>query len=74
MFLLLPSGLGVRDVNEAGRISGRIYAISTWGSLLGTYLPVLFVIPLAGFTDDGVDFWLNFVAGWPVLGLWQTKA
>lgn len=40
--------LGVRDVAEAGRISGRIYAVSTWGSLLGTYLPVLLVIPLAG--------------------------
>ena len=40
--------LAVQDVSEAGRISGRIYAISTWGSLLGTYLPVLFVIPLAG--------------------------
>lgn len=40
--------LGVRDVQEAGRISGRIYAVSTWGSLLGTYLPVLVVIPLAG--------------------------
>ena len=40
--------LGVRDVSEAGRISGRIYAVSTWGSLLGTYLPVLVVIPLAG--------------------------
>jgi spermidine synthase len=38
----------VQDVSEAGRISGRIYAISTWGSLLGTYLPVLVVIPLAG--------------------------
>lgn len=40
--------LGVRNVNEAGRISGRIYAVSTWGSLLGTYIPVLVVIPLAG--------------------------
>ncbi|MCB8941921.1 MAG: fused MFS/spermidine synthase [Ardenticatenaceae bacterium] len=40
--------LAVQNVDEAGRISGRIYAISTWGSLLGTYLPVLLVIPLAG--------------------------
>lgn len=40
--------LAVREVGEAGRISGRIYAVSTWGSLLGTYLPVLLVIPLAG--------------------------
>ncbi|HOU41802.1 MAG TPA: fused MFS/spermidine synthase, partial [Promineifilum sp.] len=40
--------LAVRDVAEAGRVSGRIYAVSTLGSLLGTYLPVLVVIPLAG--------------------------
>jgi spermidine synthase len=40
--------LGVRDVREAGRISGLVYAVSTWGSLLGTYLPVLIVIPTAG--------------------------
>jgi spermidine synthase len=40
--------LGVRDINEAGRISGLVYAVSTWGSLLGTYLPVLIVIPTAG--------------------------
>ena len=32
--------LAVRDVAEAGRVSGRIYAVSTLGSLLGTYLPV----------------------------------
>ena len=40
--------LAVDDVNTAGRISGQIYAISTMGSLLGTWLPVLLVIPLAG--------------------------
>ena len=40
--------LAVRDLGEAGRTSGRIYAVSTLGSLLGTYLPVLVVIPLAG--------------------------
>jgi spermidine synthase len=40
--------LGVRDINEAGRVSGLVYAVSTWGSLFGTYLPVLIVIPTAG--------------------------
>ncbi len=64
--------LGVRDVGEAGRISGRIYAISTWGSLLGTYLPVLLVIPLAGSRWAAVIFGgllLLFGLG----GLWQTS-
>lgn len=40
--------LAVRDVGEAGRVSGLIYGISTIGSLLGTYLPVLWIIPEAG--------------------------
>lgn len=48
--------LAVRDVTEAGRTSGRIYAISTLGSLLGTYLPVLVVIPLAGSRLAAVGF------------------
>lgn len=40
--------LGIDDVAESGRISGQIYAISTLGSLAGTYLPVLWLIPTAG--------------------------
>lgn len=48
--------LGVQHVEEAGRISGRIYAISTWGSLLGTYLPVLYVIPTAGSRMTAIIF------------------
>jgi spermidine synthase len=48
--------LAVREVGEAGRISGRIYAVSTWGSILGTYLPVLLVIPLAGTRLTAVVF------------------
>ncbi|MBK6326445.1 MAG: fused MFS/spermidine synthase [Chloroflexi bacterium] len=48
--------LAVQDVAEAGRVSGRIYAISTWGSLLGTYLPVLVTIPLLGSRVTAVLF------------------
>lgn len=64
--------LAVREVGEAGRISGRIYAISTWGSLLGTYLPVLIVIPLAGSRLTAVIFgFILLLVG--LIGLWQTK-
>ena len=60
--------LGVRNVEEAGRVSGRIYAISTWGSLLGTYLPVLWVIPMAGSRWSAVIFGaLLLIAG--IIGL-----
>lgn len=64
--------LGVRDVNEAGRVSGRIYAISTWGSILGTYLPVLIIIPLAGTRLAAVLFGSSLlIVG--LGGLWQAK-
>jgi spermidine synthase len=38
----------VNDINQAGKVSGRIYAISTLGSLIGTFLPVLLLIPELG--------------------------
>lgn len=40
--------LAVSDVASAGKTSGRIYAISTLGSLLGTFLPVVLIIPELG--------------------------
>ncbi|MGH2628863.1 MAG: fused MFS/spermidine synthase, partial [Anaerolineales bacterium] len=40
--------LAVRTPEEAGRVSGRIYALSTLGSILGTFLPVLWLIPSIG--------------------------
>ncbi len=42
--------LALHDSRQAGMISGRIYAISTLGSFLGTFLPVLLLIPLVGTT------------------------
>ncbi len=63
--------LGVHDVKEAGRVSGRIYAVSTWGSLLGTYLPVLLVIPEAGTRLAAVIFGSSLlIVG--LGGLWQV--
>ena len=64
--------LAVRDVSEAGRVSGRIYAISTLGSLLGTYIPVLVVIPLAGTRQAAVLFGsLLLAAG--LIGVWRSR-
>jgi len=40
--------LAITDATQAGRISGRMYAISTFGSILGTFLPVLLLIPWIG--------------------------
>src|SRR3954463_2519602 len=40
--------LKLERVEESGETAGRMYAISTVGSLLGTFLSALLLIPLAG--------------------------
>ena len=40
--------LAVSRVEEAGTVSGRLYALSTAGSLLGTLLSALLLVPLLG--------------------------
>ena len=64
--------LAVRDVAQAGRVSGRIYALSTVGSLLGTYLSVLIFIPNVGSRATAVLFGgVLLLAG--LVGVWQTR-
>ncbi len=40
--------LAVTDVSHSGQVAGRLYALSTVGSLLGTFVPVLILIPSIG--------------------------
>jgi spermidine synthase len=40
--------LAVDDVSRAGEVAGRLYAISTVGSLVGTFLSALLFIPALG--------------------------
>jgi len=63
--------LALTDSRQAGQISGRIYAISTLGSFVGTFLPVLVLIPLIGTTFTFLTFggFLLLVA---LLGLWKS--
>jgi len=37
-----------KEVGKSGRVSGSLYAISTFGSILGAFLPVLWLIPTFG--------------------------
>ena len=63
--------LSIRTPLEAGRVSGRVYAISTLGSFIGTFLPVLVLIPLIGTTKTFAVFseFLMIVA---LIGLWVS--
>ena len=40
--------LAVRDVESAGNIAGSVYALSTMGSIVGTFAPVLLLVPNIG--------------------------
>src|SRR5579863_9910469 len=40
--------LSIDQLGKSGRVAGQLYAISTAGSILGTFLPVLWLIPSIG--------------------------
>jgi spermidine synthase len=54
--------LAVPDVEHSGRVAGRLYAVSTAGSLLGTMLAALVLIPFAGTQRTFIGFALALAA------------
>lgn len=59
--------LAVTDLASSGKIAGQVYAISTLGSLLGAFLPVLVTIPEIGTVRtfllfSGILFAVGFIA------------
>jgi spermidine synthase len=48
--------LAVRAVTEAGEVAGRLYGLSTVGSLLGVFLSALVLIPFAGTQRTFIGF------------------
>ncbi len=63
--------LAIRSPEEAGDIAGRVYALSTLGSFIGTFLPVLVLIPLVGTTLTFLTFSLLLLAV-AMFGLYLT--
>jgi spermidine synthase len=61
--------LAINDAATAGKISGKIYAISTLGSFVGTFLPVLVLIPVVGTTLTFMFFSI-FLLVVALTGLW----
>ena len=50
--------LSMEDTGKSGQVSGKIYAISTIGSFVGTFIPTLFLIPLIGTYRTFITFGL----------------
>ncbi len=60
--------LAMADLESSGRVAGQVYAISTLGSLFGTFLPVLWAIPQIGTTRTFLLFaGLSFAVAFPAL-------
>jgi spermidine synthase len=61
--------LAVSTVEEAGTVAGRLYAISTAGSLVGTLLSALVLIPLVGTRRT----FLIFALAIAVMAVWGLR-
>lgn len=67
--------LALSDVQEAGHISGRMYAVSTLGSIIGNFTPVLILIPEVGTTRTFLIFaGLLLAVGLIGLGIHNQRA
>lgn len=63
--------LAIADSESAGKVSGRIYAISTLGSFIGTFLPTLLLIPTIG-TYRTFLFFSGLLILCALAGLWKS--
>lgn len=62
----------LKDVETGGNTAGRVYALSTAGSILGTFLPVFWFIPTYGTRPTLEGFGLGLVLI-SVVGLWPQR-
>ena len=64
--------LALQEVDSAGNVAGRLYAVSTFGSILGTFLPVLWLIPAIGTTRTFLLF-AGILLGVALFGLARVE-
>ncbi|MDQ6691594.1 MAG: fused MFS/spermidine synthase [Candidatus Dormibacteraeota bacterium] len=62
----------LQDVATGGNTAGAVYALSTGGSILGTFLPVFWFIPSFGTRPTLIGFSLALLAV-SVAGLWPRR-
>jgi predicted membrane-bound spermidine synthase len=63
--------LSIQDAASSGHVAGRLYALSTMGSLLGTFGTVFWLIPSVGTRRTLFLLSLALLLS-AILGLWQT--
>jgi MFS family permease len=64
--------LALRELDSAGNVAGKLYAVSTVGSILGTFLPVLWLIPAIGTTRTFLLF-AGILLGVALFGLARVE-
>lgn len=64
--------LAMDDTQNSGSVAGKIYIISTLGSFIGTFLPVLLLIPAIGTYKTFVVI-SSLLMTTAMIGLWQTS-
>ena len=62
----------LKDVETGGNTAGAVYALSTAGSILGTFLPVFWFIPTYGTRPTLIGFSLALLTV-SVAGLWPRR-
>jgi predicted membrane-bound spermidine synthase len=65
--------LSIEQTGSSGRIAGKLYAISTVGSLFGTFLPVLLLLQNIGTAKTFFAFGMLLLLT-SLLGLWNSRA
>ncbi len=64
--------LAIEDKESSGQTAGRMYAVSTVGSIIGTFLPVLVLIPLIG-TNATFLLMSGLLLVIGLIGLWRAN-
>jgi predicted membrane-bound spermidine synthase len=64
--------LTVREASHSGSKAGSLYALSTLGSILGTFVPVLLLVPTIGTRNTFLVFAFALLAV-SLVGLWRNS-